>query len=136
MCPDRPPPLPRLPGRVMRMFWLAIGVASLALGAVGVVLPLLPTTPLVLLAAFAFTRGSPRLRQMLVEHRLFGPIIEDWEERGCIAARYKVIACTAMGVVLLASLIAGLPGYVIAIQVVCMGAAAVFVLTRPTCRDW
>jgi uncharacterized membrane protein YbaN (DUF454 family) len=103
----------------------------LALGFIGVFLPLLPTTPLVLLAAFAFSKGSPRLRQALTTHRIFGPIIEDWEANGAIARRYKLIACTSMVVVFLISLIAGLPLFVLVIQAACLGGAALFVLTRP-----
>jgi len=119
-------------GAVMRSLWVSAGCIALALGAVGVILPLLPTTPLVLLAAFCFARGSPRLRALLVGSRSFGPIIADWEAHGAIAPRYKAMACGAMALVFLASLIMGLNWRLIGIQVLCMGAAAAYVLTRPS----
>ncbi|MFD0858518.1 YbaN family protein [Roseovarius aquimarinus] len=119
-------------GAVMRSLWVTLGCVSLALGALGVILPLLPTTPLVILAAFAFTRGSPRLRAWLGRSRVFGPIIEEWEAHGAIAPRYKAMACGAMALVLIASLIAGLGWWLIAVQAVCMGGAAAYVLSRPS----
>lgn len=128
--PDHDAPLTT--GAVMRTLWVCVGCASLALGAVGVILPLLPTTPFILLAAFAFARGSPRLQAWLVGNRAFGPIITDWEARGVIAPRYKAIACTAMCAVLLASVLARLDWRLIAVQAVCMLCAAAYVLSRPS----
>ncbi len=119
-------------GAVVRALWVCVGAVSLALGAVGVILPLLPTTPFVLLAAFAFARSAPRLRAWLAGNRVFGPIILDWEERGVIAPKYKAMACTAMAAVLLGSILGGLAWQLIGIQAVCMGGAAVYVLSRPS----
>ncbi len=119
-------------GAVLRAFWVCVGAVSLALGAVGVILPLLPTTPFVLLAAFAFARSAPRLRAWLAGNRIFGPIITDWEAHGVIAPRYKVMACTVMAAVLLAGVLGGLAWRLIAIQAICMGGAAVYVLSRPS----
>lgn len=115
----------------MRPLWVALGWLALALGALGVLLPLLPTTPFVLLAAFAFGKGSPRLRRRLEDNRLFGPIIEDWERSGAIALRYKIIACSVMAVTFAVSLYLELPGYALALQGGCMLAAAAYVVSRP-----
>ena len=60
---------------VARLVWLAVGLTALALGALGVVLPLLPTTPFVLLAAFAFARSSSRMHRWLHAHPVFGVLI-------------------------------------------------------------
>ena len=79
-----------------RPLWAAAGLLSLGLGLVGIFLPVLPTTPLVILAAFCFTRGSPRLRNWITGHGTFGPIIEDWEATGAIPQRVKFWACTVM----------------------------------------
>lgn len=123
---------PRRSGPILRALWACVGGVSLALGAVGVILPLLPTTPFVLLAAFAFARSSPRLRGRLVQSRVFGPIISEWEAHGVIAPRYKAMACGVMAAVLLASVLGGLAWRLIAIQAVCMTAAAAYVLSRPS----
>ncbi len=119
-------------GAVLRALWVCVGAVSLALGAVGVILPLLPTTPFVLLAAFAFARSAPRLRAWLAGNGIFGPIILDWEEHGVIAPKYKAMACTVMAVVLLGSIVGGLAWQLIAIQAICMGGAATYVLSRPS----
>ncbi len=119
-------------GPVLRALWVCVGAVSLALGAVGVILPLLPTTPFVLLAAFAFARSAPRLRAWLADNRIFGPIIVDWEAHGVIAPRYKAMACSVMALVLLGSMLGGLAWHLIAIQAICMGGAATYVLSRPS----
>lgn len=67
--------------------WVCIGLAVL-----GAVLPVLPTTPWVLLAAYLFARSSPRFHAWIMGHRLFGPMIRDWRSGLGITARTKVIA--------------------------------------------
>lgn len=119
-------------GRSARLLWLCIGCAALALGAIGVVVPLLPTTPLVLVAAFAFSKSSPRLRLWLVRHHIFGQLIIDWETHGAIALRHKILACAAMMLVLVASFLAGLSITILMVQLICMSAAAAYILTRPS----
>jgi uncharacterized protein len=115
-----------------RLLWQLLGFTALVLGAIGVVLPVLPTTPFVILAAFAFGRGSPRLRARLETNRIFGPAIRDWEERGAIHPRAKATACAVMAAVFAASLVAGLRPLILVIQGVCMAGAAAYVLTRPS----
>lgn len=114
-----------------RYLHLIIGWLCLALALVGAVLPLLPTTVFVLLAAFFFTKGSPRIRQWLLEHDQFGPAIRDWERSGAIAPRYKTIAVVMMAATFALSVAFGLATHVLVIQAVCMSCAAAYVLTRP-----
>ena len=115
-----------------RGFWFALGWAALALGAIGVVLPVLPTTPLVILAAFAFGKSSPRLEAWLKNSRTFGPIIANWRANGSIAPRHKAISIVMMGAVLLLSLVMGVAPVVLLIQAVCIAAASAFILSRPS----
>lgn len=79
-----------------RLIYLISGLLCLILGAIGVVLPLLPTTPFVLLAAFCFSRSSERLHQALRRNRVFGKMIIDWEEQGVIPLRAKWLATIMM----------------------------------------
>lgn len=79
-----------------RPLLLAAGLLFLALGAVGIFLPLLPTTPFLLLAAACFSRSSRRMHAWLLQNRVFGPILRDWEERGAIARRVKWLASILM----------------------------------------
>jgi len=79
-----------------RILFLVGGYLSLALGAVGLFLPLVPTTPFLLLAAACFARSSAKLHGWLYGNRLFGPILEDWERHGAIRLRVKVLASLMM----------------------------------------
>jgi uncharacterized membrane protein YbaN (DUF454 family) len=117
--------------RAARLTWLIIGILSLGLGALGILLPLLPTTPLVLLAAFSFARSSDRLHQWLLEHDVFGALIENWRSHGAISRRAKIVSVVSMVAILVLSLVLAAPTHVIVIQVVVLGFAAAFILTRP-----
>lgn len=64
--------------------WLLAGITAVALGLVGVVLPLLSATPFLLLAAFCFARSSPRLHCWIVEHPRYGPPFRAWQAHGVI----------------------------------------------------
>lgn len=71
------------------MFWWLGGWLSLGLGIVGIFLPLLPTTPFVLLAAWCFARSSERWHRWLLSHRIFGPVIRDWLEHRAMRTENK-----------------------------------------------
>ncbi|TDF35113.1 DUF454 domain-containing protein [Alteromonadaceae bacterium M269] len=73
-----------------------LGYFFVALGGIGVVLPLLPTTPFILVAAGCFARSSPRCHQWLLNNKVFGPMIVDWQEHQCISAKTKVVAVSSM----------------------------------------
>jgi uncharacterized protein len=82
--------------RPHRWLWGAAGAAALLTGFVGAFLPLLPTTPFVLLAALCFSRSSPRLEHWLLNHRRFGPLIHDWRAHHAIPLRAKRLAWVMM----------------------------------------
>lgn len=105
MTQDRPPAAPRLHHRrwVRALLWVC-GVMSLLLGAIGVVLPGLPTTPFVLLAGACFVRASPRAHAWLLRNRLFGPLLRQWEENRSIPPRVKRTALAMMSLMVLVSL--------------------------------
>jgi uncharacterized membrane protein YbaN (DUF454 family) len=82
---------------------VAAGLLALGLGLIGVVLPGLPTTPFVLLAAACFARASPRLHRWLTHHRFLGPMVRDWEAHRSLPLRVKWIAISMMGAMVLLS---------------------------------
>lgn len=79
-----------------RWLFLTAGILLVGLAAVGVVLPLLPTTPLLLLAAWCFARSSDKCHRWLMEHRLFGPVIKNWHENKCMPKKAKAIAIASI----------------------------------------
>jgi uncharacterized membrane protein YbaN (DUF454 family) len=114
-----------------RLFWLFAGLVFLAIGAIGVILPLLPTTPFLLLAAYCFTRSSPRMHRWLHSHPTFGPLISYWNQYGSIDRRSKIIAMIIILMTPLMTVLIGVPWWALATQLVVLAAAATFVLTRP-----
>lgn len=115
----------------IRVLWLLAGLMSVAVGAVGVVLPLLPTTPFLLVAAFAFARSSTRLDRWLREHQSFGPLIDNWHRDGSIDRKVKRIAIIVIFMTPVMTLMHGAALWIIVCQIAVLGAAAVFILTRP-----
>jgi uncharacterized membrane protein YbaN (DUF454 family) len=89
------------------LLWRALALLSLALAFVGVVLPVLPTVPFLLLAAWAAGKGWPALEAWLLNHARFGHHIRAWRERGAVPRRAKWLATAMM--VLSATLLALTP---------------------------
>jgi uncharacterized membrane protein YbaN (DUF454 family) len=114
-----------------RTLWLVLGYAATALAVAGVALPLLPATPFLLVAAYAFARSSPRLHAWLTSHAQFGPLIDNWNRYGAISPRAKTAAVGVMLATLGASWLWGVGTTVLAIQAAVMTATATFILTRP-----
>ena len=88
----------------MKLVLNIVGVLAVLLGVIGIVVPLLPTTPFLLLAAACFARGSQRMHGWLLNNRLFGKFISDYEQGKGIPARAKAIALLMMWSSLLLSM--------------------------------
>lgn len=91
--------------QALRAAYLVAGFVCLGLGILGVVLPVLPTTPFILLAAACFARSSDRFYRWLVEHRHFGPLVREWREHRSIPYRTKVWAIVLMSSTLALSIV-------------------------------
>jgi uncharacterized membrane protein YbaN (DUF454 family) len=89
---------------VVRALFFVAGAISLVLGIAGAFLPVLPTTPLILLAAACFARSYRPFHEWLLAHRLFGPIIDEWQTYRSIPYRTKAVAIVTMGLTLGASI--------------------------------
>lgn len=116
----------------MRVIWLISGLLAVGLGLLGVVLPLLPTVPFMLLATFCFARSSERLHQWLVLHPTFGPPIRDWHERGAISLKAKRLATVMVGGVFLLSVAMGLRPMLLLIQGATLCCVMLFLWSRPS----
>ncbi|MXP45978.1 DUF454 family protein [Altererythrobacter luteolus] len=80
----------------MRPFFLVAGILSVILGAIGAALPIVPTVPFLLLAAFCFARSNPEWEQRLLNHPQWGAQLRDWRERRAISRKSKTMAILAM----------------------------------------
>ncbi|MFA5241562.1 MAG: YbaN family protein [Sulfuricella sp.] len=83
--------------RLIRAVFLALGMVALLLAVAGIFLPMLPTTPFVLLAAACFARGSEYLHEKMLAHRIAGPIIREWHEHRSMPPGVKPWAFLLMG---------------------------------------
>jgi hypothetical protein len=120
-----PPPAP------LRILYIGAGLACIVLGAIGLLLPVMPSTVFFILAAGALARGSPTLEAWLLNQRHIGPAIVAWRTRGAIPRRAKVLATGGIALGLTAVLL--LPaGWPVALLSAAVAAAALaFIWTRP-----
>ena len=115
----------------MRPFWIGLGLLATAIGTAGIFVPLLPTTPFLLLAAFAFSRGSQRLHDWLLGHPRLGPVIREWQQHGAIRRPVKIVALATMVLSLTVTAALGFEMWIVASQALVLAAAALFIVTRP-----
>ena len=115
----------------MRIFWFGLGVLAVALGVIGIALPLVPTVPFLLLAAFSFGKSSKRLEAWLLAHPRLGPPIHDWRANGAIRRNVKWLATASVAGTFAISLVLQLPIHVLIIQAATLSAVLVFIWSRP-----
>ena len=119
-----------------RTLYKVTGFILVGLGVVGIFLPLLPTTPLLLLAAACFSRSSERWHRWLLSHHIFGPIIRNWQENKCIPRRAKLISIVM--VVLFGGCSIGFaiePPILRVLAAILILTGLVCVIRIPVCRD-
>jgi len=115
-----------------RYFLMCLGWLCVALGLVGIVVPGLPTTPFMLLAAWAFSRSSERFQAWLLDHPSFGPAVRDWRERNAIArqAKYLAVGMMTLSFLLTWTLVSS-DWRLLSFMAVTMIGAGVYVCSRP-----
>jgi uncharacterized membrane protein YbaN (DUF454 family) len=116
----------------MKAFWFIFGCIVLVLAVIGIFLPLLPTVPFLLLAAFCFARSSERAHDWLVGHPKLGPPIRDWQKNGAIGLKSKKMATACVIAAFALSVFLGLRWQVLAIQAIVLTCVMLFIWTRPS----
>lgn len=118
---------------VVRGLYLAAGLFCVALGFIGIFLPVLPTTPFLILAVACFARSSQRLESWMLDHPRFGPLLRDWRRRGAIPRRAKMMAFVGILAGYVLFWLGSDPGPLLAAAVAAfMLAGLAYVLTRPS----
>lgn len=126
---ERPP----YGSRLQRLLFFVLGSIFVALATLGVLLPLLPTTPFLLLAAACYARSSSRFYSWLLANRIFGPTIRQWQESRSIALKTKVIAIVMLVVTLGSSVVFFVPLWPVKLLLIAVGAWVIrFLLRLPT----
>ncbi len=120
---------------VVRALYLVLGVLSLAIGFVGTLIPLIPTTGPVLLAGFFFSRSSERFDAWLENNALFGGIVRDWRAGVGFSVRAKTIAVVAIATTFTISTVFVTDSPMARVLLITLGVSiAAYVVTRPTKR--
>lgn len=119
---------------IKRNVYASLGFVSVALGVIGIVLPVVPTVPFAILAAFFFSKSSPRMHQWVLNLPKIGQSVRDWDESGVIKPKAKLLC--VLGIALfLGSSIYFAPYLYLKISLVVIGLAVLtFVLSRPSAR--
>jgi hypothetical protein len=110
----------------MKYVWIGLGWLFVILGVVGIVLPLLPTTPFLLVAAICFSRGSQRMHDWLINHPTLGPPIVNWQTNRTITRKIKVVALFSMAGLFGISLLLGINEKVLLLQGSVLSVVGVF----------
>lgn len=124
-----------LPPKVARAMLLTAGLACTALGVVGIFLPLLPTTPLLLLAAACFARSSSRIHAWLIGHRHLGPFISGYLDGRGIPLRAKVMAISLVWLTITPTVLFIVPLLPVQILLIAIALAITVYLMRLPLRD-
>jgi uncharacterized membrane protein YbaN (DUF454 family) len=129
-------PAPAQIGGAWRWLYVFLGVCFTFLAILGVVLPVLPSTPFVLLASYFFVRSSPRLNARLLRSRLFGPMLRDWQLHRGVRLRVKLLVLVLIPLMVAISIVVGELSLELAVLVVVLGLIGLYVVLRlPLVRD-
>tara|TARA_B100000686_G_scaffold349232_1_gene442135 strand:- start:2235 stop:2702 length:468 start_codon:yes stop_codon:yes gene_type:complete len=115
----------------MRVLWLALGFLCVTIGAVGLILPLVPGVPFLIIALWAFSKSSKRFHHWLYTHEIFGPPLRAWNSYRVISPKAKLLAATGMTVALVTLIATGATMTTVIIVAIVLAGCAVYVLSRP-----
>lgn len=121
--------------RVVRVLLRVAGATCVVLGIVGLVLPVLPTTPFMLLAAYCFARASPRLHRRLLRSKTFGPMIREWQQHRAIPWRTKMTAIALMAATMTVSIVFFVRPHALKAALAMLGVVLALWLYRVPSRD-
>ena len=119
-------------GSQLRLIYLAIGWVCTSLGIVGAFLPVMPTTPFLIVAVWAFSRSSPRLKSWLYHHPRYGETLQNWFEYGAVSARIKFFAIITMSMSIPIVYVLTDNATIAGIQAAILLIVSVFLISRPT----
>ena len=109
---------------VIRYFWLVLGILLSTIGLIGIIVPGLPTTPIMILAAACFFRSSERLYNWVIENKYYGHHVKNFREGRGMPKKAKFMAIGTMWVFVSISVLFGIPDHMLMIKVITILGAA------------
>lgn len=119
----------------IKLIYLSVGWICTALGIIGAFLPVMPTTPFLLVAVWAFSRSSPRLKNWLYHHPRYGAAIRDWFEHGAVGNKVKIFAIVTMSMSVPIAYVFTQNLILVAIHTTAIVLIAMFLISRPSTRN-
>jgi uncharacterized membrane protein YbaN (DUF454 family) len=122
--------------KMKKAAFTVLGTLFLALGAIGIFVPILPTTPFLLLSAACYFRGSGRMHKWLINNRVFGVYLKNYKEGKGMSRKAKILTLTLLWITIVLSALIIVPMLVIQIALVCVCVGVTIHLIRiPTYRQ-
>ncbi len=123
------------PSKIKKTLYLAIGYLSFVLGFIGMFLPILPTTPFMIVALWAFSKGSVKMHRWLINHSRFGGSLRDWEQYKVIPIKAKLTALAFISIsISYLVFFSNVPIYAVILAISSMLGALIYVFTRKSER--
>lgn len=123
----------RVSGKMMRSIYIIVGTIALVIGAIGLFLPVIPTTPLVILAAACYYRGSDRLHNWILSSRWFGETVKNYQEGRGLTRDTKVRAISMMWAMILISAWFFVSNFFVRVAIICVAiGVTVYLIKLPT----
>ena len=113
------------------LLYRVLAVSALAAGTLGVLLPLLPTTPFILIALWASARGAPEWHERIRTHPRFGPSVRAWQMQRAVSARSKWLACSMMGASWLGLWLGGVQPAILIVLAIVFTTVSAYLVSRP-----
>lgn len=120
---------------IKRILWVAGGTLSFLIGLIGVVIPILPTTPLIILAGFCYGKSSPRLHHWLITNKYFGKYIQDYQKGHGVPIRVKLFAVAFVWIGIVSSLFVIPLSFVKALMITIGIGVTIFIMTSPLLKE-
>ena len=115
-----------------RYFWIILGFMSLGMAYLGVILPGLPYSPFIVFAAYCFAKSSPRMHNWIMNHKLFGPFINNWNQKRVFPLKLKFFMLASMSVSLILMYTSGVPARGIVYTGIFMALVAIWAWRFPS----
>jgi uncharacterized membrane protein YbaN (DUF454 family) len=121
--------------KIKRIIYVFLGTLFLGMGLIGIVVPILPTTPFLLLSAACYVRGSKRIHNWMINHRVFGEYIRNYMEGKGISFRHKIFTLTFLWLAMIFSIFYMIEIFLVRILLVIVAiAVSVHIIRLPSTR--